>query len=88
MRTTMLHVRIDEEIKSRATEALAEMGLSMSGAVRVFLTRVANEKALPFAIRVPNATTQAAMNEARAMNRSGFATAQELFDDLEKAGSK
>ncbi|MBB5270194.1 type II toxin-antitoxin system RelB/DinJ family antitoxin [Quisquiliibacterium transsilvanicum] len=35
--STMLHVRVDEEIKTQATEALAAMGLSVSDAVRILL---------------------------------------------------
>ena len=38
--TTMIHVRVNEQIKAQATETLASMGLSVSDAVRVFLTRV------------------------------------------------
>ena len=84
MSSTMLHVRIDDQVKERATEALSAMGLSVSDAVRVFLTRVAAEQALPFAVKVPNAETRAAMEEARTMSGTRFATAQDLFDDLDK----
>ncbi|KXS30676.1 MAG: XRE family transcriptional regulator [Candidatus Gallionella acididurans] len=35
--TTMVHVRVDNEVKEQATEALAAMGLSVSDAVRLFL---------------------------------------------------
>ena len=65
----MVHVRIDGRIKARAEKALAAMGLSVSDAVRVLLTRVAAEKALPFAVcvpHVPNAKTIAAMKELEA----------------------
>lgn len=89
--TTMVHVRLDERIKEQATETLAAMGLSVSDAVRVFLTRVAAEQQLPFALKVPNAATRAAMAEADATaraHRSRFATARQLFDDLEKNRSK
>lgn len=85
--TTMIHVRIDEQVKAQANETLAAMGLSMSDAVRVFLTRVAAEQRLPFALQVPNAETRAAMAEAdeiASTRRARFATAAELFDDLEK----
>jgi DNA-damage-inducible protein J len=57
----MLHVRIDKRVKARATKALSAMGLSVSDAVRVLLTRVASEKVLPFEVKVPNATTAAAI---------------------------
>ena len=42
--TTMVHVRVDEQIKAQATETLAAMGLSISDAVRVFLMRVVAER--------------------------------------------
>jgi DNA-damage-inducible protein J len=43
----MLHVRIDEELKAQAAETLAKFGLTVSDAVRILLTRVAKEGALP-----------------------------------------
>jgi len=52
---------VDELVKEQASEALASMGLSISDAVRVLLTRVAAEKALPFEVRVPNALTAATL---------------------------
>jgi len=85
--TTMVHIRLDERIKAQATETFAAMGLSLSDAVRVFLTRVAAEQQLPFALKVPNAQTRAAMAEADEIahqRRARFASAAELFDDLEK----
>jgi DNA-damage-inducible protein J len=45
--TSMLHVRIDDQIKAQATENLANFGLTVSDAVRILLTRVAREGALP-----------------------------------------
>ena len=89
--TTMVHVRVDEKIKIQATETLAAMGLTVSDAIRVFLTRVVADKELPFALRVPNAQTRAAMNEAEEMARTHqarFANAEEFFNDLEKTNSK
>lgn len=89
--TTMVHVRVDEQVKAQATEALATMGLSVSDAVRVFLMRVAAEKQMPFALKVPNVETRAAMDEADEFvhaRRARFDTATELFDDLEKKRRK
>lgn len=85
--TTMVHVRVDEHIKAQATETLAAMGLTISDAVRVFLMRVVAEQQMPFALKVPNAETRAAMTEANEIahaHRARFSTATELFDDLEK----
>lgn len=89
--TTMVHVRVDEQIKAQATEALAAMGLSVSDAVRVFLMRVVAEQQMPFALKVPNAETRKAMAEADEIaraRRARFTTATELFDDLEKNSRK
>ncbi len=89
--TAMVHVRVDEQVKEQATEALAAMGLSVSDAVRVFLIRVAAEKQLPFAIKVPNAETRSAMAEADGMvraHRARFDSAGELLNDLEKNSRK
>jgi DNA-damage-inducible protein J len=45
--SSMLHVRIDDELKTQAAETLAKFGLTVSDAVRILLTRVAREGALP-----------------------------------------
>jgi DNA-damage-inducible protein J len=84
----MLHIRVDDETKTQATEALAAMGLSMSDAVRIFLKRVVNDQAFPLELKVPNAETRAAMEEARAMmkaRQARFESADALLDALEKA---
>lgn len=86
--STMLHVRVDEEIKTQASEALASMGLSVSDAVRILLKRVVNDHAFPLELKVPNAQTRAAMEEARVMAKARtarFASAEAMIDDLEKA---
>jgi DNA-damage-inducible protein J len=61
--TTMIHVRVDEALKAEASDTLEKMGLSLSEAVRLLLTRIAVEKALPFEVRVPNAETLASIKE-------------------------
>lgn len=48
--TSMLHVRVEDGLKAEATATLAAMGLSVSEAVRLFLTRVVAEQQLPFAL--------------------------------------
>jgi DNA-damage-inducible protein J len=62
----LVQTRIDGAIKEEAAAVLAAMGLTVSEAVRLMLTRVAREHALPFDPLIPNATTIAAMKEARA----------------------
>lgn len=87
----MLHVRVDEHIKVQAAETLASMGLTISDAVRVFLTRVVHDKELPFALKAPNASSRAAIAEAREIiesRRARFATVDALIDDIETNSRK
>ena len=58
------------------------MGLTVSDAVRLLLTRVTREKALPFAPLVPNQVTIEAMKEARQGGLPRFDSVQDLLDDL------
>lgn len=86
--STMLHVRVDDKIKTQAGEALAAMGLSVSDAVRILLKRVVDDQAFPLELKVPNAKTRAAMEEARAMMKARalrFDSADALIDDLDQA---
>lgn len=45
--TSMLHIRVDDKLKTDAAETLANFGLTLSDAVRILLTRIAREGALP-----------------------------------------
>lgn len=78
----VVRARIDEHIKEEATAVLAAMGLTVSDAFRIMLTRVAREKALPFEPLVPNATTIEALKEARRGDLKSFSTVEDLMTNL------
>ncbi len=78
----VVRARIDEHIKEEATVVLASMGLTVSDAFRLMLTRIAKEKALPFEPLVPNAETIAAMKEARNGKLKSFDSMDALLEDL------
>lgn len=81
----VVRARIDGHIKEEASAVLAAMGLTVSDAFRMMLTRVAHERALPFEPLVPNATTIAAMKEAR-RGKLGTVTLDELQAVLDAGG--
>lgn len=86
-----VRARIDEALKDQAAAVLAEMGLTVSDVVRMTLTRIAKDKALPFELKVPNPETRAAMDESRAMmkaRKARFADSQELFSALDQETRK
>lgn len=78
----LVQARINPAVKEEAAAVLAAMGLTVSDAVRLLLTKVAHEKALPFAPLVPNAVTIEAMKEARRGGLPRFASVEHLLDDL------
>jgi len=78
----LVQARIDGAIKAEATAVLAAMGLTVSDAVRMLLTRIAHEHALPFDPLVPNETTIAAMKDSRAGNVVKFDSIEALMADL------
>lgn len=79
---TVVRARIDERIKEEAAIVLASMGLTVSDAFRMMLTRIATEKALPFEPLVPNAETIAAMKEVRRGKLKSFDSVDTLLEDL------
>ena len=82
---TVVRARIDEHIKEEASVVLAAMGLTVSDAFRIMLTRVAREKALPFEPLIPNEETIQAMKDARSGKGMEKVTLDQLTDELRKA---
>lgn len=78
----MIHVRVEQELKTKATRTLRRMGLSMSDAVRLLLTRIEADQALPFEVRVPNAKTLAAMKAGERGEVERFESVDDLMADL------
>lgn len=81
-----VRARIDGQLKDEAETVLNYFGLTVSDAVRMTLTRIAHDKALPLELKVPNAETQAAMEESRKMmakRQARFRNGQDLINALE-----
>lgn len=55
----LIQTRIDAAVKERAAAVLGQLGMTVSDAVRILLTRTANEGALPFALSVDTAAHDA-----------------------------
>ena len=78
----LVQARIDGAVKKEAAAVLAAIGLTVSDAVRLLLTKVAQENALPFEPLIPNATTIEAMKEARNGGLPRFNSVDDLMADL------
>ena len=79
---TYVRARIDTVTKERAAGALEEMGLSISDAIRLLMLRIADERRLPFEVKVPNAKTRKAIAELEAGKGKSFRTVDALMADL------
>ena len=87
-KTEQIHIRIERELKSEAEAVLATLGLRPTEFVRMALKQVVLQRGLPFAVRIPNAETTAALNEPIADLRQ-FASVDELIADLQaRIGAK
>ena len=79
---TYVRARIDADTKKRATDALQAMGLSVSDAIRLLMLRVADERRLPFEVKVPNAISYEAITELEDGKGLRFASVDDLMADL------
>lgn len=77
----LVQTRIDGAVKQEAASVLATMGLTVSDAVRLMLTRVARDKMLPFDVR-PNARTREAIAELETGKGARFDSVEALMADL------
>ena len=71
--------RIDHAAKERAAAVLADMGLSISDAIRPLMLRIADERRLPFAVKAPNATTRKAIAELESGKRKAFSSVADMM---------
>jgi DNA-damage-inducible protein J len=79
---TYVRARIDTKTKERAADALEAMGLTISDAIRLLMLRVADERRLPFEVKVPNVTTRKAIAELEAGKGKRLASVDNLMADL------
>lgn len=89
--TAFVRARIDGKLKDEASEVLAEFGLTVSDIVRMTLTRVAKDRAVPLELKVPNAETRAAMEESRKLmkkHNARFSNAKDIFKALDEDARK
>lgn len=87
MGSTVIRARVDEDLKDDATVVLQALGLTVSDVMRMTLTRIVLDRALPFELARPNAATVAAMEEARALKKARshrFSCSSDVLNDLEK----
>ena len=82
-KTAVITARIEPGLKENVEQVFTQLGLSTTQAITLFLRQVELQQGLPFNLKVPNATTQAALREAQERrNLTTYTDANDLFVDL------
>jgi DNA-damage-inducible protein J len=81
-KTAMTHARLTPEVKRQAEIILKKLGISISAAQEIFYRQIIANQGIPFDLRLPNAKTIQAMEEARKGKRKKYGSVKELFNDL------
>ena len=82
-KTKTITVRLDPDLKDHAERIFGELGLTVSQAISLFYRQVELHDGLPFEVRLPNATTRRALEDAKARRGlTSFSSTDELFADL------
>ena len=81
-KTAMIRARMEPELKEKAENLFAQLGLSTTDAIGLFFRRALQKNGLPFEISLPNDETLEAIDEIERGEGTKFSSSQELFDDL------
>jgi DNA-damage-inducible protein J len=81
MKTTMVHARVDENVKKESEAVLKHLGLSISKAIGLFLRQVSLHKGLPFPLEIPSEETLKAMKDVES-GRNLIEISSDEFDKI------
>lgn len=83
MKTATVRARIEPKLKHDVESVLAQLGLSFSEAIELFLTQVKLNNGIPFDIRIPNKATQKTFEDTnKGKNLKRYKNAKDMFDKL------
>jgi DNA-damage-inducible protein J len=82
--TTIVRARVTPKLKDDAELVLSSLGVSMSDAIRMYLTQITLRRGIPFSVEIPNDATIAAMREVESGKMESAKSVDELFSKLGK----
>lgn len=86
MSTTNLNIRTDKEVKEQAEEIFAELGLTMTSAINIFLKTVIRENGIPFDLRLDAPSEKSsAIKEGKRLLADGKALGYSTIEALKAA---
>ena len=82
IKNAYINMRVNDEIKSESESVLNELGLSLSGAIDLFLIQIIKERGIPFYVKLPSQTEEERkLKLASVINSLGGV---EINDDFKK----
>ena len=86
MATSIVQFRIDDDLKTQATEIYEELGLDLSTALRIFLKRSVAVRGIPFSMTLDNDTVleTAGDNEVLMLSEKLMDVNNEVYKELAK----
>ncbi len=63
-KTATVHARIEPDLKVRVENLFSQLGLSTTEAITLYYKQVDLHRGLPFPVKIPNAGTVSALQEA------------------------
>lgn len=80
-----INARIEPALKYQAEVILHNVGLSTAEAIRLFYTQICLNKGLPFAVKLPNKETIAAIHELESGKGTKYRSMDDVWSDLNGA---
>jgi len=80
LKNDIVRARVSSELKDSAGQVLDGLGMSMTEAIRLFLTQIALRQEFPIELKIPNKTTLAAMSDE--VTEESYDSVDELFNEV------
>ena len=80
LKNDIVRARVSSELKDSAGQVLDGLGMSMTEAIRLFLTQVSLRQEFPIELKIPNKTTLAAMSDE--VTEASYDSVDELFNEV------
>ena len=78
-----IRARCDADLKKSAEEIFGQLGITTSQAINMFLAKVKQENGIPFELKIPNKTTQKAMDDVRNGKNTESTTIEQIKQEFE-----
>lgn len=84
MKTSIINARVKPDLKTDVEAILSQLGITTTQAITMFFEQVRINKGIPFELKIPNAETIQAMEDARSDKDMETTTIEELKNSLKK----